>query len=159
MNARAINAAAGVILAAIQQGRVPAGIATALDSAGLLMSPDTAAELRWLRAQVDDLTAEHATTRPADEDPIAYALTSKAVESANGPTGRTAQLLDAIRAHRGEWTTGRVQELYRSPGFDAPQRGTARRDLHTLHAMGHLVEHDMKGRRFYTLNSRKGGRS
>lgn len=43
MNARAINAAAGVIHAAMQTRQTAAGIAVAVDAAGMLMSPETAA--------------------------------------------------------------------------------------------------------------------
>jgi hypothetical protein len=45
MNTRSVNSAAGVILAAMQQNRTAAGIALALESAGLLMSPEAAADL------------------------------------------------------------------------------------------------------------------
>jgi hypothetical protein len=52
LNARSINSAAGVVQAAWEQGRqTAAGIAVALDAAGLLMSPETAAELVRLRAE------------------------------------------------------------------------------------------------------------
>jgi hypothetical protein len=78
VNARAINSAARVILAAIEQDRVPAGIACALDAAGLLQSPETAAELAALRERVAELEAERTETRPTDEDPIAYTLTPQA---------------------------------------------------------------------------------
>lgn len=47
--------------------------AFALESAGLLMSPDIAEELRNLRALVGN-----GSTRTVDEDPIAYALTEQA---------------------------------------------------------------------------------
>lgn len=60
MNARAINSAAGVVLAAMKQRQTAAGIAAALDAAGLLMSPETAAEIAkqspWQRA-TDGLNA------------------------------------------------------------------------------------------------------
>lgn len=56
MNARSVNAAAGVVQAAWAQGRrTAAGIALALDSAQMLMSPETAAELERLRARVAEL--------------------------------------------------------------------------------------------------------
>jgi hypothetical protein len=71
---------------------------------------------------------------------------------------RLAMLLDAIRTHQGRWTTSRVQQLYRLPGINAPQRGTARRDLHALHAMGHLVLCGPDNGRYYLL-ARKDGRS
>lgn len=54
---RAINAAAGVIHAAMQQGKtLPASIAYVLDSACLLNSPEAAAELVALRARVAELS-------------------------------------------------------------------------------------------------------
>lgn len=78
-------------------------------------------------------------------------------EAASQVTGRLAQLLDAIRTHRGQWTPRKVQQLYRTPGINAPLRATAKKDLHALPAMGHLVMHEDKGRRYFTLNTRKDG--
>ena len=78
---RAISAAAGVIHAAMQQGKtLPVAFAYALDSACLLNSPETAAELILLRARVAELEAAagDGSTRTVDEDPIAYALTPAA---------------------------------------------------------------------------------
>lgn len=69
---------------------------------------------------------------------------------------RRAVLLDAICAEQGEWTTRRVQQFYRAGNIPAPLRVTARKDLHALHVTGHLVLDDTdKGRRFYTLSTRK----
>ncbi|ODA69243.1 hypothetical protein [Streptomyces sp. AVP053U2] len=59
MRTRAVNAAAGVLCAAMQQGRqTPTGLALALDSARLLQPPETAAELEKLRARVEELVAQ-----------------------------------------------------------------------------------------------------
>jgi hypothetical protein len=56
LNARSVNSAAGVVQAAMEQGRRTAtGIALALESAQLLMSPETAAELERLASQVVEL--------------------------------------------------------------------------------------------------------
>ena len=55
MNTGAVNSAAGVILAALTQNRTATGIALALDSAQLLMTPEMAAELERLRARVAEL--------------------------------------------------------------------------------------------------------
>ncbi|WP_370665382.1 hypothetical protein [Streptomyces sp. IBSBF 2507] len=63
-----MNSAAGVILAALEQGRVPAGIALALESAGLLMTPETADDMaatsadavRVAERSVEELKREHA---------------------------------------------------------------------------------------------------
>lgn len=57
MNTRRVNCAAGVINAALAQCRTAAGIALALESAQLLMTPETAAELVALRARVAELEA------------------------------------------------------------------------------------------------------
>ncbi|WP_267244401.1 hypothetical protein [Streptomyces sp. PR69] len=109
MNARRVNAAAGVILAAQKQGKtLAASLAYALESACLLQSPETADEQKrlrvernryraaWgkaltralaLRARVAELEARLGEyERPVDEDPIAYALT--------GQAGTTQALLD-----------------------------------------------------------------
>jgi hypothetical protein len=56
LNARSVNSAAGVVQAAMEQGRRTAtGIALALESAQLLMSPENAAELERLASQVVEL--------------------------------------------------------------------------------------------------------
>jgi hypothetical protein len=52
MNARSVAAAAGVVQAAWERGRqTAAGVAMAIDSAGMLNSPETAAELVRLREE------------------------------------------------------------------------------------------------------------
>lgn len=84
---RAINAAAQVVHACIQQGKpLPASIAYALDSAGLLNSPEHAAEVEQLRARVAELEAAagDGSTRTVDEDPIAYSLTVEALHASSG---------------------------------------------------------------------------
>lgn len=59
MNTRALNALAGVICAAQKQGRVtPMGIAQAVAAAQMLQSPEAAAELVALRAEVKKLHGE-----------------------------------------------------------------------------------------------------
>lgn len=100
MNTRLVNAAADVICAAQKLDRTPAGIAFALESAQLLQSPETAAELAALRAEVKklrarveelveqrddalvDLVAEGAAG--VDADPIRYTLTTPA-EAGDAP--------------------------------------------------------------------------
>ncbi|MET9517002.1 hypothetical protein [Streptomyces sp. NPDC002994] len=104
MNTRALNQLAELICRAQANGaRTPMGIAFAIDAAGMLQSPEIAAELEALREQVASLLGERHTTnaalaeltlalraseldaesgdgstRTVDEDPIAYALTEKA---------------------------------------------------------------------------------
>lgn len=63
MNAKRVNCAADVILAAITQNRTAAGIAMALESAQLLMSPEIAAELEQLRQRVAELEMQVSTAR------------------------------------------------------------------------------------------------
>ncbi|MEU7431053.1 hypothetical protein AB0B07_09375 [Streptomyces sioyaensis] len=52
MNTRLVNQAADLICRTMQTHRTPAGIAAALDAAGMLQSPETAAELERLRAAI-----------------------------------------------------------------------------------------------------------
>lgn len=52
MRTKLVNTAADVINRALLQGRCAASVAIALDSAGLLMSPETAAELSVLREDI-----------------------------------------------------------------------------------------------------------
>ncbi|TBO60054.1 hypothetical protein EYS09_08680 [Streptomyces kasugaensis] len=55
MIAKRINAAAGVIARAMETRQTAAGIAVALSAAGMLQSPETAAEAERLRTQVTKL--------------------------------------------------------------------------------------------------------
>ncbi|MFJ1697633.1 hypothetical protein ACIOHC_21375 [Streptomyces sp. NPDC088252] len=57
MNAKRVNAAAGVIHAAQKTRQTAAGVAMCLEAAGLLQSPESAAEQLALLAEVDGLRA------------------------------------------------------------------------------------------------------
>ncbi|APY88222.1 hypothetical protein DCW30_05610 [Streptomyces alfalfae] len=106
---------------------------------------------RDLLAQYDaERDEEKATATPA-----ATATPRPAPDSSR--ERRLEQLLDAIRTHGGKWTTRQVQETRRRKG-EAPQRGTARRDLAELARRGHLVEHGPADGRYYLLATRKDGR-
>jgi len=70
VNTRALNALAGVICRAQEQDRTPMGIALAVDSAGLHMSPEMAAELKRLRSRVTELEAERHVTNEALDDAV-----------------------------------------------------------------------------------------
>ncbi|WP_326768590.1 hypothetical protein OG978_32365 [Streptomyces sp. NBC_01591] len=71
---------------------------------------------------------------------------------------RRALLRRAVRDHQGEWTTHRVQDLYRDRSYDAPFRRTARQDLAVLARQGLLVLDDTDpGRRVFRLNHAHGG--
>lgn len=63
MNARRVNAAAGVISAAQKTKQTAAGIAASLEAAQLLQSPESAAEVVALRARVAELEAQAEQTR------------------------------------------------------------------------------------------------
>jgi len=64
-----VNSAAGVILAALQQHRTAAGIALALDSAQLLLTPETTAELKRLQDLVVELEEKCSREHAADATP------------------------------------------------------------------------------------------
>lgn len=68
MNTNLVNSAAGVINAALTRCQTAAGIALALESAQLLMTPETAAELARLRAEVAALRDERQRTNTALAD-------------------------------------------------------------------------------------------
>jgi hypothetical protein len=71
---------------------------------------------------------------------------------------RLALLRRAVRDGRGEWTTHRVQELYRAREYDAPFRRTARQDLAALARQGLLVLDDTDpGRRVFRPARVNGG--
>jgi hypothetical protein len=61
-------------------------------------------------------------------------------------------LLRAIRDYQGEWTTTRVQKLYRSHAYAVPMRKTCREDLAQLARQGLLTVHGAENNRRYTLN-------
>lgn len=107
MNARLVNSAAGVVQAAMEQGRRTAtGIAVALESAQLLMTPEIAAELERLRARVAELEAQrqadHGTwqhdLRTARSEREATAARIAGLESERHSTNEA--LDDAVQALR-----------------------------------------------------------
>jgi len=65
-------------------------IVFALGAAGLLMDPETAEELRRLRAAAGD-----GSTRTVDEDPIAFALTPQA-EALHASSGRVVEVPEDV---------------------------------------------------------------
>jgi len=90
------DVAENVIAAAMRQGHTaPAMLAEALESAQLLQSPETAAELERVQARL----AEY--ERPADEDPIRYTLTEQAEDDVSVPRTerqRWQDIADALNA-------------------------------------------------------------
>lgn len=125
MNARRVNSAAGVIAAAMEQGkRTPAGLAVALDAACLLNAPEVAAELAELRARFA------ASDHPVDEDPIAYRLTdaAEALPSSEPITPREEDVRPQVRRLRALLAGQRaaVEDPHDSPLHHAYRAG---RDL------------------------------
>ncbi len=118
MNAKRINAAAGVVLAAQKQRNTATGIAAALEAAGLLQSPESAAELMALRKeceQLDKLSDEVMAERDAHHDALdrfAQAVAPEEVigehSSGNNPWANAFELVtpaaevDALRARVAE---------------------------------------------------------
>ncbi|MFM9566157.1 hypothetical protein [Streptomyces turgidiscabies] len=122
MNAKLVNSAAGVINAALTQNRTAAGIAVALESAGLLMGPDTAAELARLRQY-----AEHKQSREEEllatlgqynlvASPDAWALGMTVISHLEGPhTPSTPEGLEPSLRKLIEQLRARVAELEAAP--------------------------------------------
>jgi folate-dependent tRNA-U54 methylase TrmFO/GidA len=71
MNTRLVNTAAGVIMAALTQNRTPAGIALALDSAQMLLTPEMTAELARLQDRVAELEEQLQALRGQQETLLA----------------------------------------------------------------------------------------
>lgn len=112
------------------------------------MFPLDEAAARELDARLDALVAEEKASATA---PTA---------TPGQPTGRVAQLLDAIRTRPGTWTTTKAFEVYRllpaHAGMPLGQiRSFARGDLRDLAAWGHLTVSEASGRREYRLTTRK----
>ncbi|RPE40210.1 hypothetical protein EDD90_3246 [Streptomyces sp. Ag109_O5-1] len=108
-------------------------------------------------SDVRKLLAEHERD---EQDAYAEAegkSSRRAADATPGLTERQERLLDAIRAHGGEWTTRRVLGFFALTDPDVVQRGTARRDLATLQRAGHLVLVDTPDNRHYVLHTRKDG--
>ncbi|MBT2508871.1 hypothetical protein J7I98_23880 [Streptomyces sp. ISL-98] len=133
MNAKRVAAAAGVIFAAQQTRQTAAGIAYALESACLLQSPETAAELAELRARCERyrIAWRRARTR-------ALATGSAADRYA----ARTRDLQEALRETVAEELTvqmecnalqARVAELEHQLGQAAEQR-------HLMDPLDHALE-------------------
>ncbi|MFE4535631.1 hypothetical protein ACFRKB_11185 [Streptomyces scopuliridis] len=125
MNATRVLAAAGVVHAAMEQGRrTAAGIAAALEAAGLLMSPEKAAELTALQARV------------AEAVPTVARLEQKRVELeriANAERARVAEL----EAERSE-----LNEMVRAVNAKAVDAFARVAELEAAPLMVHRASHD-----------------
>ena len=114
--------------------------------------------------EVRKLLAEHTADDAAARLEAKEKSSPARADATPGPTGRVAQLLDAIRISRGRWTTVRAYRFYRdhvSATNTVPNtqlRAVARGDLRDLAAWGHLTRHEEPGCQYYTLKTRKDGR-
>jgi hypothetical protein len=126
MNTRLVNSAAGVVQAAMEQGRqTAAGIALALDAAQLLMSPEVAAELERLRAErhsTNESVSEADEALRANRDRIAE------LETTNDALRARLAVLEAQRAALAErllagqqWRRGRNPELVSEDRVSQPE--------------------------------------
>ncbi|MFD3929726.1 hypothetical protein [Streptomyces sp. NPDC058614] len=122
MNTKLVNTTAGVINAALTQNRTAAGIALALESAQLLMSPETAAELERLRQYAESRKSREeellATMGRIDlrEAPEAWALGMTVISHLEGPHRASApeELVPGLRRLI-EQLQARVAELETAP--------------------------------------------
>jgi hypothetical protein len=126
LNARSVTAAAGVVQAAMEQGRqTAAGIALALDAAGLLMSPETAVELVRLRAErhsTNESVSEGSEQLHADRDRIAELGTTNGALRARLAEleAQRAALAERLRAGQ-TWRQGRNPELVSEDYVSQPE--------------------------------------
>lgn len=107
MNTNLVNSAAGVIDAALRQNRTAAGIALALESAQMLMTPETAAELAAFRGlELADVDGRVSASCPEPGHPT---WLRKRDDGRNCPYCRIAEL-EAERHSTNEALDDAVQE-------------------------------------------------
>jgi hypothetical protein len=104
VNTKLVNSAAGVILAALTQNRTAAGIALALDSAQMLMTPEVAAELEQARLRVDEVERAYAfdtAELKRSNDALKARITEleAIVRRLNTQRGDVALLIERERGH------------------------------------------------------------
>lgn len=99
--------------------------------------------------------AEHTA---AESERIAYILDARLVlHPGTVPASvlaeqRQAALLRAVTEQGGRWKSGRACRLYRSLGYGQLAKSTGSHDLKALRAAGHLIQHDVEGVRYFTLD-------
>jgi len=99
MNTKLVNSAAGVINAALTQNRTAAGIALALESAGLLMSPEAAADIASVSTDAAGV-AEQAVKELRREHEISAQLRLRVDEVVRAYTFDTAELKRQLDTER-----------------------------------------------------------
>ncbi|MFD6324232.1 hypothetical protein ACFWOL_15480 [Streptomyces sp. NPDC058442] len=121
MPTRAINTAAGVLQAAMQQGQqTPTGLALALDAARLLNSPETAAEfeklLRWHREDGEAITKLVARIEQRRARLVKAEADLLEMRGLLSPNGEPRRIPAEVEIHERvapavEWLLNRVAEL------------------------------------------------
>ncbi|GAB2731471.1 hypothetical protein [Streptomyces bullii] len=125
---------------------------------GLVRTLRTAA--RWgCIAEVQKLLWEHARDEAAAHAETGEKSSPTGADATPADTARQADLLTAIRAHRGRWKSGRALRTLRQLGFTSISKSTASHDLSALAAAGHLTRFEEKGVRWYELAQRGGHRA
>jgi hypothetical protein len=134
VNTKLVNSAAGVINAALGQDRTAAGIALALESARLLMSPETAAEhervAKLLVARTEDLLAaearisaleseRHSTNESLDDAVRALRERDEQVRLLNTQRGDVAQLVEREQGYGEECVD--IDDLVAALGLGADE--------------------------------------
>ncbi|MGW1497519.1 hypothetical protein ACWCQW_02825 [Streptomyces mirabilis] len=112
MNTRSVNSAAGVILAALTENRTATGIALSLEAAGLLMSPEAAADMASVSTDavgvaeqaVKELQREHELSAGVRQENVRLFL---AWGSARMRARRKNEALKKLRARVAELETER----------------------------------------------------
>jgi hypothetical protein len=123
MTTRAVNAAAGVILAAMQQDRrTPTGLAIALDSACLLNSPEHAAEVVELRAENTELKEQRERRRIRLIALQNDAMDMRGSLAPNGEERKVPFPLGKTLTPAVDWLIARVAELEAAAYGDAEVR-------------------------------------
>lgn len=135
MNTRRVQAAAGVILAAQKTRKTAAGIAIALESAQLLQSPESAAEVAALRDRVASLT-ESLRDAAGQVAALESELGGAAARVAELETlSETTKRIMADAAAQVGLAGDRIAELETRLGRDAEQRHLMDPLDHTLEAL------------------------
>lgn len=108
MNTKLVNSAAGVILAALTQNRTAAGIALALDSAQLLVTPETLGELKRMQDRIAELESLLSAATEFRVWEPGYGLYVR-----RSPGAKGFAILEAHRTSHGRraWTTAGLQYM------------------------------------------------
>lgn len=113
----------------------------------------------WMHARGNTDADDDLRTDAGHQAVPAEKATPAGATATPGLTERQAWLLARITTEGGRWKTGRARTAYSQGPYGSVGVDRVRRDLQIIHRHGYLHEHDESGVRFYTLNSRKDGRS